>query len=71
MPKEVKESLRKEIFTNIIICACLVAYFLFLFPKPATATKQQFQKSWNFMTHISISAVCVRFTTITTTYVLR
>ena len=42
-----------------------------LFPKPATATKQQFQKSWNFMTHISINAVCVRFTTITTTYVLR
>ena len=28
-------------------------------------------KSWNFMTHISIRAVCVRFTTITTTYVLR
>lgn len=41
-------------------------------PKELTpAMKQLFQKSWNFMTHISINAVCVRFTTITTTCVLR
>lgn len=39
MPKEVKESLRKEIFTNIIICACLVAYFLFLFLGSVDKTK--------------------------------
>ena len=39
MPKEVKESLRKEIFTNIIICACLVAYFLFLFLVSVDKTK--------------------------------
>ena len=39
MPKEVKESLRKEIFTNIIICTCLVAYFLFLFLGSVDKTK--------------------------------
>lgn len=39
MPKEVKESLRKEIFTNIIICACLVVYFLFLFLGSVDKTK--------------------------------
>ena len=39
MPKEVKESLRKEIFTNIIICTCLVTYFLFLFLGSVDKTK--------------------------------
>ena len=39
MPKKEKELLRKEIFTNIIICACLVAYFLFLFLGSVDKTK--------------------------------
>lgn len=40
MSENVKKSLRKEIFINIIICACLVAYFIFLFLGGAGKTKE-------------------------------
>lgn len=40
MSEDVKKSLRKEIFTNIIICACLVAYFIFLFLGGLGKTKE-------------------------------
>ena len=45
-------------------------------PKELTPTFTVISKACDgdetaIMTHISISAVCVRFTTITTTYVLR
>lgn len=40
MPKDVKEALRKEIFINIIICAFLVTYFLFLFLGSVDKTKE-------------------------------
>ena len=40
MTEKAKENLRREIFTNIIISACLVAYFIFLFLGGIGKTKE-------------------------------
>lgn len=39
--------------------------------KACDGDEMAISKSWSFTTHLSINAVCVRFMTIITTYVLR